>query len=94
MPAKPAQAHHSSACRVSAMAAITFELWPFQCEAINALYSHWNGEGCNPLVVAATGTGKSLMSHGLSGTSCNAGRTSGRDDPAPATIAEAFASAV
>jgi DNA repair protein RadD len=43
------------------MAAITFDLWPFQSEAIEALYRHWNGEGCNPLVVAATGTGKSLM---------------------------------
>jgi DNA repair protein RadD len=43
------------------MAAVTFELYAYQRDAIDALYAHWNGEGSNPLVVAATGTGKSLI---------------------------------
>jgi DNA repair protein RadD len=43
------------------MAAMIFDPRSYQYEAIDALYSHWNGEGSNPLVVMATGTGKSLV---------------------------------
>lgn len=37
------------------------ELRPYQQEAIDKLLEYWQGGGEHPLVVMATGTGKSLV---------------------------------
>jgi DNA repair protein RadD len=41
--------------------AVSFELRPYQCRALDALDAYWMSGGGNPLLVLATGTGKLLI---------------------------------